>query len=79
MSKQSKDQAAMIEAEKKSNMRFRETGVDQIKSRPFVNKGAPSHGVMEGPDTKNANNEHVMKKDTCGHALKGYNALAWKY
>lgn len=79
MSKQRKDQAAMIEAEKRGNMKFRETGVDQVRHRPFVNAGAPSHGVSEGPDRKNANNEHVKKEDVCGYGLKGYNPLAWKY
>jgi len=79
MGKQSKDQAMMIESEKKANMRFRETGVDQMAKRSFVNKGAPSHGVMEGPDTKNANNEHVKKENVIGYGLKGYNPLAWKY
>lgn len=79
MSKQMKDQAAMIESEKKANMRFRETGVDAMAKRSFVNKGAPSHGVTEGPDTKNANNEHVSKESVAGTALKGYNARAWKY
>jgi hypothetical protein len=78
-SKQSKDQAAMINAEKRKNMTFRETSEQSIKPRPFVNAGAPSHGVMEGPDRKNANNEHVSEEETAGYGYKGYNPKAWKY
>ena len=69
----------MIEERKRETMRYRETDVNQMPHRSFVNAGAPSHGVMEGPDTKNANNEHVKKEDVCGYGLKGYNPLAWKY
>lgn len=77
MGKQNKDQAAMIENRKKETMRFRETSVDQMPHRSFVNAGAPSHGVMEGPDRENAGK--VRKEDTCGYGLKGYNPMAWKY
>ena len=74
-----RDQAAMIEARKKETMRFRETDMNQMTHRSFVNAGASSHGVMGGEDMKNANNEHVKKEDVCGYAYKGYNAAAWKY
>ena len=79
MKHSSRDQAAMINERKRETMKYKETSVDQMPHRPFVNAGAPSHGVMEGPDTKNANNEHVKKEDVCGYAYKGYNPLAWKY
>lgn len=77
--KSKRDQAAMIMDEKRENMRFRETSVEQVKRRPFVNAGAPSHGVMGGEDMKNASNEHVHKEDVCGYGYKGYNPMAWKY
>lgn len=77
MGKQNKDQARMIEDRKRETMRFNETSVDQMPHRKFVNEGAPSHGVMEGPDRENAGK--VRKEDVCGYGLKGYNPLAWKY
>ncbi len=79
MKKSKIDQAARIEETKRETMRFRETGINQMTRRPFVNAGAPSHGVMEGPDTENANNEHVKKEDVNGYGYKGYNPAAWKY
>lgn len=45
--------------------------------RGFVNKGAPSHGVTEGPDGKDA--MPVRKVDACGKGYKGYDEMAWKY
>ena len=77
MSKQSKDQAAMIERRKMETMRKKETSMDQMFHRPFVNAGAPSHGVMEGPDKKNAG--PVEKVEVCGYGYKGYDSKAWKY
>lgn len=77
--KQHKDQAAMIRENARSTMKFRETGENQMARMPFVNAGAPSHGVMEGPDRKNANNEHVSSESTVGYGYKGYCSKAWKY
>jgi len=77
MNKQHKDQAEMIDKRKRETMRMRETSMDQEFRRPFVNAGAPSHGVMEGPDKKNAG--PVEQVDTCGHSYKGYDSKAWKY
>lgn len=79
MKKQHVDQAARIEGRKKETMQYRETAERQMPHRPFVNAGAPSHGVLGGEDMKNAHNEHVMKEDVCGYSYKGYNPLAWKY
>jgi hypothetical protein len=68
-----KDQAEMILHERRGNSE------GKLQHRPFVNAGAPSHGVMEGEDMKNANDEHVMKVDACGYAYKGYAEQAWEY
>lgn len=78
-SKQMKDQAEMIMSNQRENMTFRETGMNQEKRKSMVNAGASSHGVEEGPDRKNADNEYVMKEDVCGYGFKGYNPKAWKY
>lgn len=79
MKKGKQNQAARIDAMKRETMSFRETDVDQMPHRPFVNAGAPSHGTMGGEDMKNANDEHVMKEDVCGYGYKGYNPIAWDY
>ena len=77
--KQHVDQAARINERKRETMKFHETAERSQFHRPFVNAGAPTHGVMGGEDMKNANNEHVKKEDVCGYSYKGYNPLAWKY
>lgn len=77
--KQKKDQAAMINARKRENMQYSETGDRQMPHRSFVNAGAPSHGVTQGSDGDNANNGVVMKKEVCGYGMKGYNPAAWQY
>ena len=79
MKKHSHNRAERIFERKRETMHFHETEARSQPHREFVNKGAPSHGVMQGEDMKNANYEHVMKEDVQGYGYKGYNPLAWKY
>jgi hypothetical protein len=65
------DQAHRIMEERRDIMRAKNP------ERTMVNAGAPSHGVTEGPDGKDA--MPVRKVDACGKGYKGYDEMAWKY
>ena len=65
------DQAKRIMEERNMVMKAK------APDRGFVNKGAVSRGVTDGPDGKEEG--PVRKVDVCGKGYKGYDEMAWKY